>query len=533
MTLRPYQETFVAGIAQKIADGIRTVLGQQATGAGKTVIFSAISHRYSSRTNKSVLILVHRKELLQQTRRTLYKAFGVVAQPIVAGMRYIPDAKVYVGMVESAYRRIDQLQNVGLIIIDEAHIANFSKIHEAFPNTLIIGVTATPLSANKARPLKMYYQDIVCGPQIHELIRMGNLCQNLTIAPKDTVDRASLTVKRGDFDDGLMAMTFSQKRHINNTVEAYQKYAASTKAIVFNVTVEHSQLVAQAFSEAGIPCRHFDGDTESAERQGVLKWYAETSGAVLCNVGIATTGFDEPSIETVIVNKATMSMPLWLQMCGRGSRPHDAKAMFRIIDMGGNAITHGDWNQPRNWEEMFHNPPKASKGNGVAPIKICPQCDSIISNNCRACPQCGYEYPKKEQEMEEVMGAFVVVTKDIDAVALIEQHKMKKEYYPFFEIGRMLAEQAKNTVPQMTDDNAVFILEKYDVLAKQWCQAVGKKYNQWHKDRAKETLYQHLAEAFKGWTNPIQNIVPNTYNVKPFDRLTSLTQLKNLSTHAQ
>jgi len=497
MKLRDYQERSTVAVAQKLASGKRKVVFQLATGGGKTIIFSAISKRYTDKNEKSVLILVNRKELLQQTRRTLYNAFDMHCQVIVAGMKSVPYAKVYVGMIESTIKRIPG--DVGLVIIDEAHNDQFNKIHQYFDEQFIIGFTATPLSANKRRPMKMFYEDIVCGIDIPELIKLGMLCQNITYAPRDTVDRSKLKVRGSDFDEGLMALEFSAPKYIESAVNAYKRWADGTKAIVFNVNIAHSIAVNNAFIIAGYKSKHLDSTMTATERTNVLNWYKNTPGAILNNVGLFTTGFDEPTIETIQVNKATKAMPLWLQMCGRGSRPTDEKSAFTIIDMGGNAVTHGDWCDSRNWEDIFFNPPKKSDKEGVAPCKNCPQCDVIIPAQSKICKYCGYEFPAKEATEEKELNDFVIITKGIDVQAIIEANKEKKEWYPFYKIGRDLAKQAKNTIPKMSDENAIFILDRYHELAKEWANKKGKRYNDWCKTRAKEHLYSELQNNFKNW----------------------------------
>src|SRR5688572_3668611 len=127
MKLRPFQSNTVTALATVLLR-CRKIVGQLATGGGKTVIFSAISARYIDKAKKSVLILVHRKELLSQTRKTAHNAFWLICEPIVAGMKYIPPADLYVGMVETVNRRISKLpKNIGLVIIDECHRLEFVK----------------------------------------------------------------------------------------------------------------------------------------------------------------------------------------------------------------------------------------------------------------------------------------------------------------------------------------------------------------------------------------------------------------------
>lgn len=510
--LELYQENGAQETAQKLTMH-NAVVFQLATGGGKTVVFSALSTRYISNVPYNVLILVHRKELLQQTRKTLYKGFAHTGQPVVAGMRYIPEARIYVGMVDTVYKRIDKFKekNIGLVIIDEAHYGHFKKIHKHFPNAKIIGFTATPLATSRKDPMKNYYQDIVCGIDIPDLIELNKrkpergLVQNITFNPKDVVDRAALSMdlSGNDFDEGLMALTFSKPKYIKGVADAYEKYAPKTKAIIFNCNRNHSKLVMAEFISRGYPCRHLDSKSEDemgkGYREATLKWFHETPGAILCNVDILTAGFDEPTIETVIVNRSTLSITKWLQMCGRGARPLPWKTMFYIIDMGGNASKLGDWCDARNWRDIFFNPPKPGDGKGNAPVKDCPQCEAIIPAQSLTCRYCGYEFPGKVEAPEGPLGEFVVVTKGINVKEVIRNNKERKEHAIFLGIGTLLADNAKNFIPIMTDESADFILEQYHQKAIEWCAEVGKTYNDWYRARAKEHLFDRLKKNFPKW----------------------------------
>lgn len=498
MQLRDYQQKGVENLARVLASGKRKVVFQLATGGGKTITFSAIAQRFIAKGGGKVLILVHRKELLTQTRKTLYNAYGITAQPIVAGMRHVPDAQVYVGMVESTGKRLPK--GVQLVIIDEAHISSFNKLHDLFPNSYIIGFTATPLSASKKNPMRNHYENIICGVDIPDLIQMGALCQNITYAPKDVVDRAALSVKGGEFDEAAMSQAFSNPRYVHNTISAYEKWLKGQKTIIFNCDIDHSLKVHTEFMAAGYNSRHLDSTMTQTERNNILSWFKHTPDAILNNVGILTAGFDEPSIEAVIFNRATMSMPLWLQCTGRGARPTETKSAFTIIDMGGNAVTHGDWSDSRDWYDIFHNPPKPGKGgDGVAPVKSCPQCEAILPAGVKVCKFCEYEFPTRQQEQEQELSEFVIVTKGIDVRAVIAQNRYRKEYFPFFKIGKDLAIEAKKTIPSMNNERADFILQKYLDLVRMWCAEKKKPFNQWHINTAREHLFTELEQRYKNW----------------------------------
>lgn len=69
MNLRYYQTDGITLCAQEFAKGFNSIVYQLPTGGGKTVIFTEISHRFIQRNNTSVVIVVHRNELLRQTRK--------------------------------------------------------------------------------------------------------------------------------------------------------------------------------------------------------------------------------------------------------------------------------------------------------------------------------------------------------------------------------------------------------------------------------------------------------------------------------
>lgn len=514
-----YQEEFATGIAKQLASGKKKVVGQLSTGGGKTATMSTISKRYNDKSGKRVLILVHREELLLQTRRTLFDWYEINAQAIDADTKGIYDRSVYVGMCETVFRRMSKnskyLPDFGLVIIDECHIGNYRKMQALFPNAMIIGFTATPLSSSKKDPLKNYYEDIVVGIGIEELIQIWKddpekkkgLVQNHTYSIKG-IDRESFGVRAGEFDETQMGNEYSKTRNVMNTLDAYRRHADGTKAIVYNCNVAHSKLVCEAFESAGYPSRHMDSDDSSPAgkkwRRDCFKWLKNTPGAILHNVGIATTGTDEPTVETIIFNRSTLSLTLWIQCAGRGARPCGPdKDKFTIIDLGGNAVCHGDWCDHRDWYSIFHNPPKARDKKSAPPSKECPECESIIAASATSCKFCGHIFPLKPVEYDVMPIELQLVTKNLDVSELIDRNEGsgKKPYFTLFSMGTNLATQAKYKLGKrvMTDTMAEKILELYQDKAKEWIKLKGKKWNDFHKNLTKDHLYEQLKKSFPSW----------------------------------
>ena len=127
--LYSYQQGDIAAIFERLDNAKHNhhLLYQLPTGGGKTVIFSEIVRRYLSKHDKKVLVLTHRIELCKQTSKML-KGFDVKNKIINSKVKELPDQNDYscfVAMVETLKNRINDkklhLDNIGLVIIDEAH----------------------------------------------------------------------------------------------------------------------------------------------------------------------------------------------------------------------------------------------------------------------------------------------------------------------------------------------------------------------------------------------------------------------------
>lgn len=166
--------------------------------------------------------------------------------------------------------------------------------------------------------------------------------------------------------------------------------------------------------EAGLNAKHIDAGFSKSERAKMLIWFKNTPDAILCNVGILTTGFDEPTIETIILYRATKSLPLFLQMVGRGSRViPDKKRTFTILDFGNNVREHDFWEAERTWSLK-----KKKKKDGSPPVKECKDCGALLPASVMECKFCGYVFPRPVKTKEEAEIAYLQL--------LTKQQRMKK-----------------------------------------------------------------------------------------------------------
>jgi len=137
---------------------------------------------------------------------------------------------------------------------------------------------------------------------------------------------------------------------------AYEEVAIGQKTLIFNSGIETSMRVEETFKKRGFQIRHLDSTFSDKDRKDVLSWFKTTDDAILTSVGILTTGFDEPTVRAIILNRATRSLTLYHQMIGRGSRKLPNKDQFKLIDLGNNVRRFGIWQDYINWQDAFKFP---------------------------------------------------------------------------------------------------------------------------------------------------------------------------------
>ncbi|RZP12280.1 MAG: DEAD/DEAH box helicase [Flavobacteriales bacterium] len=336
------------------------LLYQLPTGGGKTVIFSEFVRQYLKNHDKKVLIMTHRLELCRQTSEMLTN-FGVTNKVInsTANLDNHQSYSCFVAMVETLNNRLNEdkldISNIGLVIIDEAHYNSFIKLFKFFENSFILGVTATPLSSNKNLPMKDNYNELITGESI------ANLIENEFLAKAEIIQYnmglTSLEVgSNGDYTVKSSEDLYTSNVMMDHLLQAYLSHSKGKKTLIFNNGINTSIQVYYTLRAAGLPVKHLDNNATKKQRAEIIQWFRETPDAILTSVSILTTGFDEPTIDTIILNRATKSLTLYYQMIGRGSRILNNKSSFKVIDLGNNCYRFGPWGADIDWQTIFRSP---------------------------------------------------------------------------------------------------------------------------------------------------------------------------------
>lgn len=399
--LRPYQSEGIDLIRRSFQVGNKRIIRCAPTGSGKSHEIAEMV-RLAFENNKRVILLTHRQELF---RSTLSKISNIPVVQLDAGAD-IPasDWRVMMAMEATLWNRIRKKHTIlapDLIIADEIHFNNFTKILEHF-DCRTIGFTATP----QGKHLAKLYTDIIDNVSIADLIKQGYLVPCRAFQMQDEAEISTVKIKGGEFDESDLFKHFNKSKLYTGLIEEYRNHVQGEKGIVFCINIEHCVNTYNAMKEAGINVfmAHSGNEQYPAVRQFVE--FEVSDDGVLINAGIATTGYDHPAIRWVGLYRATTSLPLFLQMIGRGSRPDGDKKYFTVLDFGRNHERHGLWSQPREWSLK----PTRKKSKQAAPSKGCPGCGALLYASAMKCEFCGHQFPKPTHDF--INGVMVEVLDD-------------------------------------------------------------------------------------------------------------------------
>ena len=394
MQLREYQTTALEQIRSSLEKGYKAPLLVLPTGAGKTVIFSELANDFV-RKGQKVLILVHRRELIKQACQKLDQInvnYGVIS----SGFARADQHNLQVASVYTLYRNLKkELFKPDIIIFDEAHhvaAGTWIKIVEKYNQALKIGVTATPIRLDN-KPLGKYFDYLIKGVQVQELVRKKYLCEHKVFAGNVQPDLSKLKIKRGDFQKKDLKEVMDQPFIIGDAVEQYKKHLLGKPAIAFCVDINHAKKVHAQFISEGVKSEVLTGEMHINQRDEVLDKLRHRQIDVVVSVDVISEGTDLPCVSGAILLRPTNSEALYMQQIGRILRPEKGKTAI-VLDHVGNTYRHDFIDVEKNWV-LEQEEDEGVKEKGKPIIITCKQCNFVFKQQ-KACPNCGNEITKKQ-----------------------------------------------------------------------------------------------------------------------------------------
>jgi superfamily II DNA or RNA helicase len=341
--LRPYQKAAVHSVVSRYRhEKERRMLLYLPTGAGKTVIATFIIKALRAYSGfGKVLFVAHRREILDQTARTLAEHLPKLRVDIEQGERRSgTDADVTVASVQSLVRRKERYnpKAFDLVVCDECHralapsweeVINYFSAHSG-NETLLLGMTATPRRSDGKSALEVF------GRTAFEIARtdledLGFLVpmQYFTVRSDLKLNRVKLS--GGDFQVGALSAVMDTPEHRAMAVKAWLEQGAGSRTIAFCASVEHAHHLAEDFLSLGVRADMIDGKTK--ERDQLLQRFRRGDIQVLTNYGVLTEGFDDPGVACILMARPTTSALVYTQCVGRGLRCAPGKTACTVIDI--------------------------------------------------------------------------------------------------------------------------------------------------------------------------------------------------------
>ena len=410
--LRPYQVDVLDRVAAAVEGGHRRILLVAPTGSGKTVI-AAAAIRDAVARGERVLFLAHRRELIGQAQNKLFAA-GVDAGIILAGVAPRSGEAVQIASVQTLWARAIRTTRIEmppaeLVVVDEAHhvrARTYGRILEAYPQALVLGLTATPCRGD-GRGLGNAFDVLVECPPVAELIALGHLVPTRVFAPTRP-DLTGVRVERGDYVESQLATVMDTGQLVGDIVEHWLRLAERRKTVVFATGVAHSVHIRDEFRRAGVLAEHIDGSTPTDEREGILKRLARGGVEVLTNCAVLTEGWDSPDASCLVLARPTKHHGLFRQMLGRVLRPAPGKSDALVLDHAGAVFQHGFVEEPVEWtlaaDERAVVPAQAARAARTMPaLTTCPECGAVRMEG-KPCPVCGWRPVPKPRGVDVAEG---------------------------------------------------------------------------------------------------------------------------------
>ena len=338
--LRDYQLEAVEAVKKEYTSNVRRQLIVLPTGTGKTYLFAGITKHFNKRT----LILAHRDELLKQAKDKIQKYWPESDIGIVQSSMEQYDHQIVIGSLQSCAfpHRIERLkqQSFEVLIVDEAHhvaaecyqrILKQLGFMDENGTKLLLGFTATPERADKLG-LGDTFQKIVFMRSIATMITQGHLCPVNARRCLTSVSLDKVGTIHGDFNLGQLISTVNVKERNEFIVNKYIKYANGRKAIAFCTNIQHCHDLAKVFNEHGITAKAIWGDMHTRDREQTLEDLKYGKIKICTSCGVLTEGFDEQTVNCILMARPTKSRGLYIQMLGRGLRPDEGKQDCLVID---------------------------------------------------------------------------------------------------------------------------------------------------------------------------------------------------------
>lgn len=386
--LRPYQVQALDDIRASIRGGVKRLVVQAATGAGKTKIAASLIESAQRKGNRMAFV-VPSISLIDQAVESFW-AEGIRDIGVIQANHLMTDwsKPVQVCSISTIQSR-GAFPEAQAVIFDEVH-----KLHEAHKNWLahadwqsvpFIGLSATPWT----RGLGKYFDSLLIAATTAELIQQKYLSPFRVFATGHP-DLGGVKTVAGDYHEGQLSNAMQEGELTADIIRTWKEKWGQGKTLCFAVDKAHARSIQERFEQAGVKCGYQDASTPSDEREAIKRQFHNGRFPVVVNIQTLTTGVDW-DVRCLILARPTKSQALFVQIIGRALRTAEGKEYALILD-------HSDTTQRLGFVTDIHYDKLDDGSSGAKKLEFetkakppteCKQCGCL--KRSRVCPNCGAE----------------------------------------------------------------------------------------------------------------------------------------------
>jgi len=369
------------------------------TGSGKTAVMLRIVNRvFRDFPLAKIVIVSHNSEILKQNAKAMKSAHKVCINSAGLGRREV--GRLTIAGIQSIHKSSD-FADFTHIIIDEAHTipqssgSMYRRFFQSVGKHIRIGLTATPYRTGQGYIVGEDHMfdkiviDLTFGAKFTKLIKDGYISPLIINSTTIQLDTTEIHIQGGDFSLKEMSSAFNRMAITRAALkEMVEKGKDRKKWLVFAIDIDHAENISDELNVMGIKSMVVHSRMEM-DKDFIIGQYKSGNLDCIVNVGMLTTGFDQPDIDLIGLIRPTNSPSLHVQMIGRGLRVAPGKEDCLVLDYAGNTERLGPINRIKPYK-------KGEGGTGEPITKTCEVCDTIVAPNVKICPKCGTEFKFKQ-----------------------------------------------------------------------------------------------------------------------------------------
>jgi DNA repair protein RadD len=273
--------------------------------------------------------------------------------------------------------------------------------------------------------------DLTSLENFNQLVREGYLCPLISKRTQIELDISNVGIQGGEFIQSQLQSEVDKAEITWKGLQELCYYGQGRRSwLIFATGIEHANHISEMLNRLEIDCASVHSKQSVEYNDNAIRAFRNYELRAIVNFGKLTTGFDHPGIDLIGMFRPTLSVALWVQMLGRGTRPFEGKSNCLVLDYARNTVRLGPINDPVL-------PRKKGDKGGDIPIKICEACG--VYNHIKAvkCDVCGSPFSFKikiveragtEQLLKETV-APIIETFDVNYVTYSQKQKANKAPY--------------------------------------------------------------------------------------------------------